>query len=331
MDNDKPVTITVDAMGGDDAPEVVLKGVESALSQDASLSILLVGNEDVVVPFASQHERVVARVSIETIGMGEHPVSAIRAKKDSSIVVGCQTVKDGSSQGFFSAGSTGACLAAATLVIGRIHGIRRPAIASVIPTPTKPVVLCDIGANPDCKPEYLLQFAQMAEVYARLALGYEHPRVALLNNGSEETKGSNLTQAAYVLLKEKLPDFAGNAEGRDIMNAAFDVFVTDGFTGNIVLKTLEGTTKTIFKVLKDVIMSSTKTKLAGAALKPGIKGIMENIDADAHGAAPLLGIDGVCMIGHGASNEKAIASGILQTAREVRHDLIGAIGAMATE
>jgi len=219
------VTISVDALGGDNAPEVVLEGVEAALAADADLSVILCGPADVVEPFSASHDRCTARATTEVISMAEHPANAVRKKKDSSIVVGCRLVKEGEAQGFFSAGSTGACLAAGTLVIGRIKGVQRPALATLVPSPVKPVVLCDVGANADCKPEYLVQFAHMASIYATKLMGITNPKVGLLNIGEEEEKGSQFAQEAHALLKESVPNFAGNAEGRDVMDGAFDVVV----------------------------------------------------------------------------------------------------------
>ena len=165
------VTISVDALGGDNAPDVVLDGVAQALEYDGDLSVILCGPADVVEPFAANHDRCTARATTEVISMAEHPANAVRKKKDSSIFVGCRLVKEGEAQGFFSAGSTGACLAAGTLVIGRIKGVSRPALATLVPSPKKPVILCDVGANADCKPEFLVQFAQMASTYAKVVLG----------------------------------------------------------------------------------------------------------------------------------------------------------------
>ena len=250
--------------------------------------------------------------------MAEHPANAVRKKKDSSIVVGCRLVKEGEAQGFFSAGSTGACLAAGTLVIGRIKGVARPALATLVPSPAKPVVLCDVGANADCKPEYLVQFAEMASIYARKILGVADPKVGLLNIGEEEETGSQFAQEAHALLKEKVANFGGNAEGRDVMDGPFDVVVCDGFTGNVCLKTIEGTAKVLFGELKSIMMSSLKTKLGAMALKGGLKGLMGKIDPDAMGGAPLLGCKGACIVGHGSSNARAIKNGVLASAAYVR-------------
>ena len=323
------VTISVDALGGDHAPGVVLEGVEAALKEDESLSVILCGPAEVVEAFAASHERCEARVTTEEISMAEHPANAVRKKKDSSIVVGCRLVKEGEAQGFFSAGSTGACLAAGTLVIGRIKGISRPALATVLPSPAKPVVLCDVGANADCKPEYLVQFAQMASVYASQILGVDNPRVGLLNIGEEEEKGSQFAQEAHQLLKGSNVNFAGNAEGRDVLDGSFDVIVCDGFTGNVCLKTVEGTAKTLFRELKKIMMSSLVAKLGALALKGGLKKLAASLDPDLAGGAPLLGCKGACIVGHGSSSSTAIKNGVLAAARYVRSGVSEKIAQMA--
>ena len=312
------VTIAVDALGGDNAPGVVLDGVEQALAADEDLTVILCGPDEVVSPFAAAHDRCVAQATTEAISMGEHPAQAVRKKKDSSIVVGCRLVKEEAAQGFFSAGSTGACLAAATLVMGRAKGIARPALATVIPSPVRPVVMCDVGANADCKPEYLVQFGRMGSVYAQKMLGIDQPRAALLNIGEEEEKGSQFAQEAHKLMREKLPNFAGNAEGGDVLAAIFDVFVCDGFTGNVCLKTIEGTSKVLFKTLKDIMMKSAVTKLGALALKGGLADLKRQVSADTYGGAPLLGVKGACIVGHGSSNATAVKNGVLTSAQLVR-------------
>lgn len=312
------VTISVDALGGDNAPDVVLDGVAQALAEDQDLSVILCGPADVVEPFAAAHDRCTARATTEVISMAEHPANAVRKKKDSSLVVGCKLVKEGEAQGFFSAGSTGACLAAGTLVIGRIKGVARPALATVVPSPVKPVVLCDVGANADCKPEYLVQFAKMASEYARVVIGVENPRVGLLNIGEEEEKGSQFAQTAHQLLKEELDNFDGNAEGRDVLAGTFDVIVCDGFTGNVCLKTIEGTAKVLFSELKGVMMESFMTKIAALALKGGLKKLASSVDPDLAGGAPLLGVKGACIVGHGSSNATAVKNGVHAAATYVR-------------
>lgn len=312
------ITLAVDALGGDDAPAVVLEGTEAALAEDPDLSVVLCGPRETVEPFAASHERCIARVTTEEIAMGEHPANAVRTKKDSSIVVGCRLVREREAQGFFSAGSTGACLAAATLVMGRAKGVLRPAILTVLPSPVAPVVMCDVGANADCKPEYLLQFAQMGTVYAREVLGIENPKVGLLNIGSEETKGSSFAQEVHGLLTEKLSNFAGNCEGGDILEARFDVVVTDGFTGNVALKTIEGTASVLFKAVKGALVSSPVAKLGALAVKGGLMELKGRLSAETYGGAPLLGVKGACIIGHGSSSPTAVKNGIHTTARVAR-------------
>lgn len=317
------VKVVVDAMGGDDAPGVVLEGVGQAVAQDPSLTVILTGPEDVIVPFAAQHGNVIAHPTTEVIGMGEHPAEAVRRKKDSSIVVGCQLVKDGEAGGFFSAGSTGACMSAATLVIGRIKGVKRPAIATVLPSPVAKVVFADMGANADCKPEYLVQFARMARVYAQVTLGIDNPSVGLLNIGEEETKGSEFAQECHRLMKEHVPNFRGNAEGRALALGGFDVIVTDGFTGNVALKVYEGVGMALLAGLKETIYSTTKSKIGGLLIKDALSKFKDELSADKYGGAQLLGCKGVCLIGHGSSNAQAIYSGVLATADAIRQDMPG--------
>lgn len=314
----EPVTIAVDAMGGDNGPQVVLGGTQAALEADANLHVVLCGPAEVVEPFAASHERCVAQPATEVIEMGEHPARAVRSKKDSSIVVGCRLVKEGRAQGFFSAGSTGACLAGATLVMGRIRGVKRPALGQVLPSYAKPTLLVDVGANADCKPEYLVQFAQMGIAYMRNIMGVAAPTVGLLNIGSEETKGSEFAQETYVALKRSVPEFAGNCEGGNLLAGDFDVVVCDGFSGNVCLKTIEGTSKTLFKYLKDAFMANTKSKLGAALLKGDLHDLKAKVSPDTYGGTPLLGVKGACIVGHGSSGELAIKNGILTGATTVR-------------
>lgn len=315
-----PVTLAVDAVGGDFAPDAVLEGVTAALAADPGLNVLLVGPADAVTSYAAAHERVEAVSATEVIGMDEHAAGAVRAKKDSSIVVGCRLVKEGRADGFFSAGNTGAMMAASTLVMGRIKGVQRPAIATVLPTAGPPCVLLDVGANAECKPEHLAQFAHMGAAYARTTLGVAEPRIGLLNIGEEETKGSQLAQDAHVLLKA-VPGFIGNVEGRDIPAAAADVIVTDGFTGNVALKLMEGMSKQLLDQFKVAMLSSPVNKVAAAVLKPSLEALRDKLDPDSHGAAPLLGVDGLSLIGHGSSGPKAVASALRVGAIAVRGGL----------
>jgi glycerol-3-phosphate acyltransferase PlsX len=319
------VTIAVDAMGGDSAPDVVLEGVATAVANDPALHVLLVGPESVVRPFAENHDRVEAVTATQVIAMDEHPAAAVRGKRDSSIVVGCRLVKEGRADGFFSAGSTGAAMAAATLVIGRLPGVQRPAIATVIPTAGAPCVLLDVGANADCKPEHLVQFAAMGTAYARATLGIAEPRVALLNIGEEPSKGSQLAQDAYVLMEASTTGFIGNVEGRDVPAGTADVIVTDGFTGNVALKLMEGMSHQLLGEFKRALTSSQLNKVAAAVLKPSLDSLRDKLDPDIHGAAPLLGVAGLALIAHGSSGPRAIASALRVGAVAVRGGLVGLV------
>jgi glycerol-3-phosphate acyltransferase PlsX len=326
MPSSTVTTIAVDAMGGDFAPDAVLEGVSSALAADPSLRVLLCGAAEVVETFAAARDRCDAVVTTEIVEMGEHAAAAVRGKPDSSIVVGCRLVKEGRANAFFSAGNTGATMAAATLVIGRIRGVQRPAIATVLPTAGAPCVLLDVGANADARPEHLAQFATMGAAYASAALGIVAPRVGLLNIGSEPAKGSQLAQETYALL-EGTPGFVGNVEGFDIPAGTVDVVVTDGFTGNVALKLMEGMSKHLLSEFKAALVSSPVNKVAAAVLGPSLGTLRDKLDPDVHGAAPLLGIDGLALIGHGSSSPKAVASALRVGAVAVRAGLVGTIAA----
>lgn len=328
MTESRTITVAVDAVGGDFAPDEVLAGVALAMAGDAALRVLLLGPPDVVEPFASTHgERVTAVSTTEIISMDEHPATAVRAKKDSSISVGARLVRERQADAFFSAGSTGAVMAAATLLIGRIKGVHRPAIATVLPTSGAPTVLLDVGANADCRPEHLLQFAHMGGAYASTVLGVVRPRIALLNIGEEATKGSQLAQDSHVLMAEKVPGFIGNVEGRDVLAGVADVIVTDGFTGNVALKLLEGTSKVLFGQIKESMTSSAMNKAAASVLRPSLRRLKDRLDPDTYGGAPLLGVDGVCIIAHGSSKSRAISNGIRVAAQAGRGGLTNEIAA----
>lgn len=317
--------LAVDACGGDKAPEVVLDGVRLACATDENIEILLCGPEEIVVPFCEANAQCTPCVAEEVIGMGEHPAQAVKSKKDSSIVVGCKAVKDGAAQGFFSAGSTGACLVAATLHIGRVKGVKRPALGIILPSYEKPTLLLDVGANSDVKVEYLLQFAQMGSAYMRATMNIEKPKVGLLNIGEEAAKGSTLAIDAHELLDAKLANFAGNAEPSDMMQGRYDVVVTDGFTGNIALKTIEATAGFLLKLVKEALMADAFSKIGALMVKGNLAKLKERINPDSYGGSPLLGINGVCMIGHGSSGPDAIMNGILASVREIRANVKDAI------
>ena len=243
-------TICVDVMGADKEPAVLLEGVAAALADDADLEVLVAGAADVVEPFAASHERARPLVTTEVIEMSEHPANAVRRKKDASIVRAASAVRAGEADGLFSAGSTGAVLTAATFGVGRIKGVKRPALCLPFPGISgRPTVFLDMGANADVKPDVMVQFAQMGRAYSRAVLGVESPRVGLLCNGSEETKGSEMALAYHAALEAGDCGFAGNAEGTDLLAGTFDVIVADGFTGNVALKSIEGTGKFVIRRL----------------------------------------------------------------------------------
>jgi glycerol-3-phosphate acyltransferase PlsX len=326
MSESRPVTVAVDAVGGDFAPGVVIEGVEAALAADPVLRIALTGPDEIIKPVAARHpQRLVPVTTTEIIAMDEHPASAVRSKKDSSIVVGCRLVRDGEADAFFSAGSTGAAMAAATLVMGRIKGVARPAIATVLPSAGAPTVLLDAGANADCKPEHLVQFAQMGAAYAASVLGVARPRVGLLNIGEEPTKGSLLTIEAHELMAEQVAGFVGNVEGRDVMAGSVDVIVTDGFTGNVALKLLEGTSKVLFGQLRDAMTAGVVNKAAAAILAPSLRTLKQQLDPETYGGAPLLGVAGVCIIGHGSSSAVAVANAVRVASQAARAGLVARI------
>lgn len=309
--------IAVDAMGGDFAPEkIVLGAVEAAREYDCE--IYLVGDETKirdVLKKAKGWEKLKLSIhhAAEVIEMEEHPVEAVRKKKDSSVVVATRMVKDGECDAVISAGSTGAAVAAAQTILGRIKGIKRPAIATPIPTRTgAATLLLDSGANVDSKPQHLVQAALMGKIYSERVYGVENPRVGLLNIGEEETKGNEQALLTYPLLKEhEAINFLGNAEGRDIPRGGFDVVVCDGFVGNVILKFAEGLAKTILTIIVAAIKDGgILAKLGAMFLMPTLKKLQKRLDVSEYGGAPLLGVNGCCIISHGSSNAKAIKNAI---------------------
>lgn len=323
----RPIRMAVDVVGGDFAPDAVLEGVTAALAADADLTVLLVGPSSVVMAFAAEHPRTEAVVADDTIGMQEHGASAVRAKKQSSIVVGCRLVGDGEADAFFSAGNTGAMMVAGVLVTGRLPGVMRPAIGTALPTTGDPCVMLDVGANADCKAEHLLQFAQMGRAYAQAALGIAEPRVALLNIGEEPTKGSVLAQEAYGLLSEDVVGFTGNVEGGDVLTGVADVIVTDGFTGNVALKLLEGAGRILLSQVKDAMTENAVSTLAALVLRPAMLRLKARVDPDTYGGAPLLGVKGISIVGHGSSNANAVANALRVAASAARGGLTEKIAA----
>ncbi|WP_366921618.1 phosphate acyltransferase PlsX [Metallumcola ferriviriculae] len=301
--------IAVDAMGGDNAPEEIVAGALLARNE-LGYDITLVGDEQRMRELLPSDTDIEIRHATEIIHMDEAPAVAVRRKKDASIVVATKLVKDGYAEAIVSAGSTGAQMTAALFDLGRIKGIKRPAISTLFPTAKGPKVLLDSGANADSKPENLVQFAHMGCIYAEKVLGMENPTVGLLNIGSEEGKGNELTVETYQLLKNESLNFIGNVEPRDITIGNVDVMVCDGFVGNIVLKLAEGLGTFLMNAIKDQLTSTYRYKIGAAMVAPGIRNIKKLMDYSEYGGAPLLGVDGVSIISHGSSDAKAIKNAI---------------------
>lgn len=305
------VKIAVDMMGGDDAPGIVLDAVKKAVEDFKDLEIILFGDES---QYNLSHERIEFRHCTEKIEMEDEPVRAIKRKKDSSMVKMAKAVKSGEADGCVSAGNTGALMSAGLFIVGRIKGVARPALVVTLPTTDgKGFVFLDVGANADAKAEHLLQYAQLGNIYAQKIRGIQNPSVSLLNIGTEAAKGNSLTKKAYDLFeKNQSFNFTGNIEAKTLMDGNVDVVVTDGYTGNMVLKNLEGTAKSIGKMLKETIMSSFKNKLAGAVLKKDLDTFAKKMDYSEYGGSVLLGLDGTVVKAHGSSNAKAFYSAIRQ-------------------
>jgi len=321
------VRIAVDAMGGDHAPEEIVRGALQAVTE-YGVEVILVGDEKRVLPELGDRAAggpVKVVHAPEVIEMRDHPAVAVRRKKNSSIVRATQLVKEGEADAVVSAGSTGASMASALLSLGRIKGIDRPAIAVVLPGGNGYTLLLDIGANVDCKPHNLCQFGIMGYLYAKRILGIANPKVGLLSNGEEETKGNEVTLAAFPLLQKAGINFIGNVEGRDVFQGAADVLVCDGFVGNIVLKAGEGLAEALFKIMKEEIAKSMMAKIGIVMAGAALKGFQRRIEYTEYGGAPLLGVNGVSVICHGRSTAKAIKNAIRVAKESVDNYLVDAI------
>jgi phosphate acyltransferase len=307
--------IALDAMGGDFAPEPIVAGAIKAQAE-LDVEVILVGDPTRIQACLNEQgsthkfEIVAAEGTIE---MNEEPLSALRRKPNASINQAMQLIKEGRADAVVSAGHSGAAMAAAFLRLGRIRGIERPAIAAIFPTiiPDRSVLILDVGANVDCKPKYLEQFAVMGSIYSEYVSGVDKPKVGLLNIGEEESKGNDLALDAYTsLAKNTSIVFAGNAEGRDVLSGDFDVIVCDGFVGNILLKFAEAVGGIVVQMLKEELPRGVRGKVGATILKPNLKRLKQRIDAAEHGGALLLGVNGVCIISHGSSDAFAIANAI---------------------
>jgi glycerol-3-phosphate acyltransferase PlsX len=304
-----PLPVAVDAMGGDKAPAEIVAGARQAA--EAGLPVVLVGDPDRIGDTGG----IEVIPASEVVEMHDDPAKAVRSKKDSSLIRAAEAVRDGRASAMVSAGNTGATMASALFRMGRISGVARPAIATPIPVPgSTPTILIDAGANAECSAAWLVQFAQMGAAFARQRFGIADPRVGLLSIGEEPGKGNPLTKEAHALLAsgEAGPSvsFAGNVEGRDVMTDAVDVVVTDGFTGNVVLKTLEGAMKFAFNAVLGALGSTEETRKASEVLMPALMPLASELDPDTYGGAMLLGVDGVCIISHGSSSAKAIVNAV---------------------
>jgi glycerol-3-phosphate acyltransferase PlsX len=318
--------VAVDAMGGDRAPREIIKAARQAAS--AGIPVLLVGRAADLTDVPAVDGLEVLGAS-EVIEMHDDPAQGVRRKKDSSLVRAAEAVRDGRASAMVSAGNTGATMASALLRMGRIKGVSRPAIATPIPVPgASPTVLLDAGANAECQPEWLVQFAQMGTVFAQRRFGIVEPRVGLLSIGEESSKGNSLVKDTHELLVTT-PGvrFIGNVEGRDVMTDDVDVVVADGFTGNVVLKTLEGALAAIVKGLLEAFDSGSQYKAAADTLLPVLLPLYETLDPDSYGGAMLLGVDGVCIISHGSSRARAIVNAIRVAREMVDADLVGQLRA----
>ena len=309
--------IILDAMGGDNAPQAVVQGALEAHAQ-CGADIVLVGREEAIRACLTGPlpEGVEIVNATEVVDMCDDPATAFKRKKNSSLTVGLTMLKNGEGDAFISAGSTGALLAGATLLVKRIRGVRRAAMGPVLPTATGRALLCDCGANAECTPEYLLQFAYLGSYYAQRVMGIEKPRVGLLNIGAEEEKGDTLRHETYALLKEAGEagriHFIGNVEANEAMMGTADVIVTDGFTGNVMLKTMEGVGKFLLKSLKEMFLSSTKTKLAAGLVTGDLGQMKKLLDPSEVGGTPFLGIQKPVIKAHGGSNARAIENAVLR-------------------
>ena len=321
----KKITIVVDAMGGDNAPHEIVKGCTEAANEN--LKIILVGKKDLIE--SELHNYNYSNIEIvdaqEIITNDESPTAAVKTKKDSSLVKGLNLVKEKIADGFVSAGSTGAILTCATILLRRIHKIIRPAIATPLPNINGVSLLLDSGANVDCKPIYLEQFAKMGSIYAENVMKIKNPRVGLVNIGIENEKGNALTKEVYEMLSHLNINFIGNIEARDIPSGIADVIICDGFVGNVILKNTEGMAQNLFKMLKNELEDGFTKKLGALFARSAFKNIKKKFDYSEIGGAPLLGLNSIVVKAHGSSNSKAIKNAIFQCVNFVENDIVNKI------
>lgn len=319
--------IVIDAMGGDHAPDQIVKGVVEATKVFPAIEFTLVGKEQEIAKYIGADTNNITIIHTdEVIEATDEPVRAVRRKKNASMVLMANEVKEGRADACISAGNTGALMAAGLFVVGRIEGIDRPALSPTLPTiDGRGFVFLDVGANADAKPEHLYQYAIMGSVYAEQVRKVDKPRVGLLNVGTEEKKGNDLTKHAFSLLNNAPINFVGNVEARDLLDGVADVVVTDGFSGNIALKSIEGTAMGIFSMLKNELTSSLKSKLATAVIKPQLRNLKSKLDYSEYGGAALFGLKAPVVKAHGSSDQTAILNAIRQTKDMVEKQVIETI------
>ncbi|HSS93315.1 MAG TPA: phosphate acyltransferase PlsX [Candidatus Dormibacteraeota bacterium] len=318
--------IAVDAMGGDNAPLQVLDGASQAASE-YGIEVTVVGSPSIVQPLLDKFPRLVLCPSTQVIAMNEHPAQAVRSKPDSSMAVCARLCKEGRADGWISAGNSGAIMATALFIQGRIRGVERPALGSIVPVKGGFAYFLDVGANVDSKPEYMVQFAAMGAVYAREMMGRPEPRVALLSNGEEEGKGDELVRETGRRLKSSMRGFVGNVEPKDLYAGKVDVVVADGFVGNVAIKMAEATAEFLFRSMREEVPRTITGKLGGLLIRDGVRRLRAGIDWREFGGAPLLGIDGVAVVAHGRSDARAIKNAIRVTKEAAENQLVGKIRA----
>lgn len=318
--------IIVDAMGGDHAPQAPVEAAVKAAKDLGNVTIVLVGKEDILKDELSKYQYPKENIEIanaeDIITNYDEPAMAVRSKKDASVVVAANMLKNNQGDVMLSMGNTGALLAAGLLIVGRIKGVMRPAIATLMPTRRGPKLLTDAGANTNCKPEHLVQFGIMGDIYMKKVLEIEDPKIGLISNGEEEGKGNDLVKEAFPLMKEAKFNYIGNVEGRDVMEGNADVFVCDGFVGNVILKTVEGMGSVVGGMLKDIFMKNIFSKIGSLFVKSGISGFKQMMDYREYGGAPLLGTKKPVIKGHGSSDTKAVYSALLQAKKFVEAGVI---------
>ncbi|TMD91733.1 MAG: phosphate acyltransferase PlsX [Chloroflexi bacterium] len=318
--------IAVDAMGGDHAPAQVLQGASDAATA-YGIEVSVVGSPAVVQPMLDNHPRLRLVPSTQVIAMDDHPAQAVRSKPDSSMAVCARLCKEGKADGWISAGNSGAIMAAALFIQGRIRGVERPALGSILPVKNGFAYFLDVGANVDSRPEFMVQYAAMGAIYAREMMGRTDPRIGLLSNGEEEGKGDELVKETARRLKGSMPGFVGNIEPKDLYAGKADVVVADGFVGNIAIKMAEATAEFLFRSMREEIPRTLTGKVGGALIRDGVQRLRSGIDWREFGGAPLLGIDGVAVIAHGRSDARAIKNAIRVTKEAVENQLVRKIRA----